>query len=693
MFKEFLESRAFPQLLRAFVVAMLVSFLIGAALFIQRSYSQTKAAVENTATREARRVSLYLADVLTDAGHALSAITGSVSNSKLNGATDVTQQLAAIVGERDYAISAAVLDSRGKVIAQWARSGAPRKTVSYGGIVDALRERKSRLAADQILVSAPDREAIDQSANIVVSKRIPTADGNFAGVSLLELNGAKLLETLQAVSGDPATTIAVADGEGRLLLSRPAAPPYLTHYPAFQTLPKSLTSEVEGVSPASTDPVDGLARVVGYRFEPLSRLTTYTGVSREQIISVLSWQVPIIVLLFLAVAATVLVLLQLMLRQFQELREREQSVAMSDFALKNTAEFVAWIEADGRLRLANEAFRKALGYEASEISGLYVWSINRETNRKQWVALWERLGDLGSDTRDAKVTRKDGSFIEVEIVMSRLDFRGEEVGFMLLHDVTERNRTWRSLRESQEREKVQLAAFADHREFVSIGMMSATILHDIKHEVGHAVQRSELLKRELSKGDSLQHEALQRHLGLLAHNFDLVVALLDEVKGRLHNDHTRQVGRVSLREAAKQVQFFKAEILSKARTSIDVRNLNLSVNAVHEDVVHILFNLVQNSADALIAVEIDHPSIVVGAEQVNGKWVRISVEDNGCGFDNEADAEGATPTGSQKPGGWGRGLEICRWLISRYDGAKFWTENKAGGGAIVHFTLPLDETQ
>jgi two-component system sensor histidine kinase KdpD len=41
-----------------------------------------------------------------------------------------------------------------------------------------------------------------------------------------------------------------------------------------------------------------------------------------------------------------------------------------------------------------------------------------------------------------------------------------------------------------------------------------------------------------------------------------------------------------------------------------------------------------------------------------------------------------------KPGGAGLGLTICRGIIQAH-GGKMWAENRAEGGAVFRFTLPL----
>lgn len=804
MFEGFITDRTFPRVLRAFVVALLVLFAGGGAIFIERSYIQAKEMGEATAQNGAAQVSTYLSDLIADVGRILLALPAPGAQSGANLA-DVSREISAVVRDREFALGAIVLDRQGKVIAESAPGAFNAMGITDREFFDIHRTAISPLLRDQILVTSATRDPSEGKSNIVVSKRINDPGGGFAGVALMCLDGEALIEALQAASGDPKITLAIVDGAGRLLLSVPRAPPFQTHYPAFESRYNTFSAESSGVVSATIDPLDGESRVIGYRYEPKYRITVFAGVSRTRIYSALSWQVPTIIVAFMLVAGTVLILVQLMLKQFTALVSREQSVAVAEHALRYTTEFVAWVQPGGKLRWINEAYRHALGYEIYEAKGLNAWDLNPDLDRHTWSEFWTRLREVGTEDREVRNLRKDGSIIEIDAKVSRVEFRNEAIAFILAHDVTERNRTARALRDernrferyaglstdiiwemdaqfcftyfvspglpgldgiatgkrpwelpytgieaeqwgvleqtmrrgdpfrdfryaivlddgsvrwvsssgvplkndegkltgylgitrdiseerdAQQREKAQLAAFADHREFVSIGMMSATILHNLKHEIAHAMLRADIAANEVRKEGPLSKQKMESHLAQLSQSFDRTVSMLDEVKSALQSDESRKKATVLLQDSAKQVQFIKAEVISQARANLETRGLELGVVAVPEDVVHVLFNLVQNAADALVAARVERPVIRVSARTLDEHWVEVIVEDNGPGFGANGKAGSSTHKTGAGIGGWGRGLEICRWLISSYDGAKFWTENAPAGGAAAHFTLP-----
>jgi two-component system sensor histidine kinase KdpD len=101
----------------------------------------------------------------------------------------------------------------------------------------------------------------------------------------------------------------------------------------------------------------------------------------------------------------------------------------------------------------------------------------------------------------------------------------------------------------------------------------------------------------------------------------------------------------------------------------------------------VFINLVEN------AVKYTPPGtpIEITATAVEGA-VRVDVADRGPGlppgeeariFEKFYRAPGATSTS-----GVGLGLTICRGIITAH-GGRIWAENRPGGGAVFHFTLPL----
>jgi two-component system, OmpR family, sensor histidine kinase KdpD len=77
---------------------------------------------------------------------------------------------------------------------------------------------------------------------------------------------------------------------------------------------------------------------------------------------------------------------------------------------------------------------------------------------------------------------------------------------------------------------------------------------------------------------------------------------------------------------------------------------------------------------------------------ISDNHLQVDVGDHGPGI-NHGDEERIFDKfvrGSAKAGGMGLGLTICKAIVTAHTG-QIWAENRPDGGAIVHFTLPVDE--
>jgi signal transduction histidine kinase len=74
--------------------------------------------------------------------------------------------------------------------------------------------------------------------------------------------------------------------------------------------------------------------------------------------------------------------------------------------------------------------------------------------------------------------------------------------------------------------------------------------------------------------------------------------------------------------------------------------------------------------------------------QVGDSSAEVTVSDSGEGIPPEKLKSIFEPFFTTKDHGIGLGLSIVRTIVETY-GGKIWAENRAGGGAVLRFTLPL----
>ena len=126
------------------------------------------------------------------------------------------------------------------------------------------------------------------------------------------------------------------------------------------------------------------------------------------------------------------------------------------------------------------------------------------------------------------------------------------------------------------------------------------------------------------------------------------------------------------------------------------RNVTLHVNGIQQpllvraDRIHLqqaILNFARNGMDAMSDTASDARRLTIQTALHEGAEVEVSVIDSGTGIPQHKLGEIFDTFYTTKAQGTGLGLSIVRTIVESY--GKIWAENRAGGGAIFRFTLPL----
>jgi signal transduction histidine kinase len=98
----------------------------------------------------------------------------------------------------------------------------------------------------------------------------------------------------------------------------------------------------------------------------------------------------------------------------------------------------------------------------------------------------------------------------------------------------------------------------------------------------------------------------------------------------------------------------------------------------------VLRNLLANAIDAASATGDGRVVVRAGVDHAH---LLVQVHDNGPGIDAARLRTLFEPGHSDKPGGMGLGLSLCRAIVEAH-GGRLWAED--GPHGLLRFTLPLD---
>ncbi len=141
---------------------------------------------------------------------------------------------------------------------------------------------------------------------------------------------------------------------------------------------------------------------------------------------------------------------------FTDSNEISEILKMMQFAIENANIGVYQVDDDGCIHYANEHARQSLGYTMDELYNLCIIEIDIKFDLPSWKKNREIIRAGGLDTVETVFRRKDGSTFPVEVTIDFVEFKGKNLSFSFVKDITERKETEKKLKESKERLELAL---------------------------------------------------------------------------------------------------------------------------------------------------------------------------------------------------------------------------------------------
>ncbi len=225
----------------------------------------------------------------------------------------------------------------------------------------------------------------------------------------------------------------------------------------------------------------------------------------------------------------------------------------------------------------------------------------------------------------------------------------------------------------------------------SAGRLSAGVAHEIGNPIGIIQGYVELLQRvDIDAQERMQYG--ERALSELDRISRLIRQLLDYAASS-----PKDAEAVTIDRELFSVVLDLAAIEKRRRNAeIDMNiEAGLTVCIDRGGLQQVLLNCILNCLDAIEAADGDAPPVIAvsaykSSDPAGADMVRISIEDNGVGFDQEAAGQLFDPfyTSKETGKGTGLGLFVSHNIIGAAGGS-IDIENNEQGGVTVRITLPL----
>ncbi|MCG8337942.1 MAG: ATP-binding protein [Proteobacteria bacterium] len=402
--------------------------------------------------------------------------------------------------------------------------------------------------------------------------------------------------------------------------------------------------------------------------------------------------------------------------EIQEREQAEHSLLESEEKYRTLVsrmnEGVFIINQEREIIFANAKLCSMSGYEEHELINQSFSKLFTLQNRAKMIHLLEVSGNRFSDMIEISLTKKDRMDVAMLASGSPV-FRssGDWEVIVVLTDITFMKRAERELKDHQgqleEKIKERTRDLEEAKQQAEIANQAkseflANISHELRTPMHHILNYSKfgVTKFDLSSKEKLKHYFSQiRKTG--ERLMFLLNDLLDLSKLEL-GKMNMEVFRADLKESVREVErIFKESMREKELTLIisNLENVSTNLECDQYKLSQVLQNLLAN------AIQYSTPNktirVLFGKDRLDlnshpVEALRVSIQDEGIGIpENEIGLVFEKFVQSSKTksgaGGTGLGLAICKQIIDLHHG-EIWAEPNPGGGTIVHFKLPYQQT-
>ncbi len=334
----------------------------------------------------------------------------------------------------------------------------------------------------------------------------------------------------------------------------------------------------------------------------------------------------------------------------------------------------------GKICYCNSIFIKLFGYDASEIIGSPVEFLLPKRYRDKHPSLmaeyWRHpvKRPMGTGVQPVGVTQK-GDEVHLDISLSPI---GNELVLCILRDVTEE-----IISQNQTQQYSQLN---------TIGLLSASLVHEISNPTQTISGTIELLKRHLSNISDDPYLAAK--IEDIAYARNQLVELLGSFR-MLMKEESLENGQEtgSIRSAIDTSKRLCAHNLIGIEFIVDISPDAKDVVPISSSkLAQVLINLYSNAAYSTLKAGIKSPQIKTEVFNDENNDVTIIVCDNGTGVPEILEEKIFDPMFSTKPAnqGTGLGLNICRDMLKKVGGKIHLVSNNQIG-ACFEMNLPASK--
>ncbi|MEW6382227.1 MAG: PAS domain S-box protein [bacterium] len=356
----------------------------------------------------------------------------------------------------------------------------------------------------------------------------------------------------------------------------------------------------------------------------------------------------------------------------EQLRESEMKYST---LVEEAKDGVAVIQ-DGVFQFANEAMADISGYTVEELIGKPALEIIAEYRRDKCCCL---ASEKTVSSCGTNIYGKDGVNKDVDISIGLIQYQGRPATIAIIRDITERKRMEEELIRVQKLE--------------SLGVLAGGIAHDFNNLLTAVIGNLSLLEKRLKPDEIRMFEILEAARNASLKGKHLTHQLLTFSKGGVPIKKTMPVSEL-IRDT---VGFALSGSNVEYKLSLPE---DLWWAEIDEgQITQVLNNLIINADQAMPKggiISIEAENVLVQAQSglplQEGRYIRISVKDQGVGIPEHYLHRVFDPFFTTKAEGNGLGLAITYSIVKKH-GGHITVTSRPGAGTTFSVYLPASEKE
>ena len=240
--------------------------------------------------------------------------------------------------------------------------------------------------------------------------------------------------------------------------------------------------------------------------------------------------------------------------------------------------------------------------------------------------------------------------------------------------------------------RLRLLELVHLNQSATAGALSASIAHELNQPLG-AIRSNAEAAEAILKGQAPDLDLVRQILADIRDDDQRAGNIILRLRNMLKKRSEIDWQEFDLNEVVEgSIDILRAEAAKKqVAVSAEQASGRLPVRADKVHLQQVILNLATNAMDAMVESATTDRKLVFQTASKGDAKVEMSISDTGGGIPKDRLDNIFAAFYTTKPNGTGLGLSIARAIVETY-GGKIWADNRAGGGAVFRFVLPLAQT-